>query len=97
MTFPGFAQRLYPVIGACKNTAVFTKTLFEYLVGDDNSELLGDISLARHKAYLYGNTSITRIERKAVSYIEVGHFYNYIGEDLNDSMHQGLADTIQKQ
>lgn len=96
MNFPEFAHKLYPLIGNGENTSIFTKSLFEAILGDENFDYLPQISSNTYKAYYNGQTGITKISKKISSFVEDGGCFTDYLENLPsaDTVAQSLADAF---
>lgn len=92
MEFKEFAHKLFSIIGAGNNTKRFTRTLFESILDEENSEII-DGSLETFKAYYNGNTKISKLSQKILIYIKPECFVDYLNE-FSDDVIDALCDTF---
>lgn len=92
MEFKEFAHRLFNVIGAGNNTKRFTRTLFEAILDEENSEII-DGSPETFKAYYNGNTKISKLSQKILIYIRPECFVDYLNE-FSDDVIDALCDNF---
>lgn len=92
MEFKEFAHKLFSIIGAGNNTKRFTRTLFESILDEENSEIIAG-SLETFKAYYNGNTKISKLSQKILIYIKPECFVDYLNE-FSDDVIDALCDTF---
>lgn len=80
MEFTEFAQILKPIIGGSYSTAVFTKTLFEAILSEENTSLIEDYKPETFKSYYNGKTKIVKIAKRILPYIDSEEFVSYLDE-----------------
>lgn len=95
MEFKEFAHRLFNIIGAGNNTKRFTRTLFESILDDEDSEII-EGSPETFKAYYNGNTKISKLSQKILIYIKPECFIDYLNEfsdDVIDALCESFIDV----
>ena len=80
MEFTEFAHILKPIIGGSYNTHVFTKTLFEAIISEDDLSLIEDISTSSYKAYYNGKSKITKTAQKILPHSDPELFASYLND-----------------
>lgn len=90
MKFDKFASLLHPIIGEGSSTHKFTRTLFDAIITDENSDILNSYSQNTFKAYFNGKTSIVKISQKILAFIEPEQFRSYL-EGFSDATTENLC------
>lgn len=93
MEFTEFAHLLKPIIGGSYNTHLFTRTLFESIIADNDDRLIEDISENTFKAYYNGQTKITKIAQRILPHIDPEQFSTYL-DGFPDATVQRLFDAF---
>lgn len=93
MDFSEFAGRLRPIIGSGDNTKIFTRTLFSSIIDSEHESILDSKSLETYKAYFNGETGITELAKKIVTYIDPELFVEYIDE-FPDAVAESICNSF---
>lgn len=91
MTFSEFANRLMPIIGDGANTAVFIKTLFEYITHERALDALAGRSENTYKAYYNGNSKVSQLAQELARHIEPALFERNLMKLLEDESREALC------
>lgn len=94
MEFTEFAQLLKPIIGGSYNTQVFTRTIFESIMTDENALQIEDISDSSFKSYYNGKTKVTKIAQRVLPYLDPEQFITYL-EGFPEATTQRLLDSFE--
>lgn len=95
MEFKDFVQMLYPIIGGSSSQGTFVKTLFDIIVTENGQSALDEQTEVTYRAYLNGQTGISRIAKKIIPYIETENFVSYIHE-FSDETVLSLCDSFRE-
>lgn len=78
MDFVEFVNLTRSVIGGKSGIHTYVKTLFDAMLTEDGKDILDDYSISTYKAYANGTTSINKISKAMVSYIDPVEFSSFI-------------------
>ena len=78
MDFAKFVNLTRPVIGGKSGVHTYVKTLFDAMLTENGKDILEDYSDSTYKAYANGTTSINKISKAMVSYIDPIEFSSFI-------------------
>lgn len=93
MEFTEFAHLLKPIIGGSYSTHLFTRTIFESIIADNDDRLIEDISENTFKAYYNGQTKITKIAQRILPHIDPEQFSSYL-DGFSEATAQRLFDAF---
>lgn len=97
MTFSEFANLLAPSLRSATAEGMFTFSLFEAIVEEDEGlKILQDYEESTYRAYFRGDTGISRLARRIVRYIDPVKFENFL-RVYPDPAIQGLCEAFQAQ
>ena len=78
MDFVEFIDLTRPVIGGKSGIHTYVKTLFDAALTENGKDILDDYSISTYKAYANGTTSINKISKAIVPYIDPVEFSSFI-------------------
>jgi len=90
MDFVKFVDLTRPIIGGKSGIHTYVKTLFDAILTDNGKDILNDYKDSTYKAYANGSTSINKISKAMVSYIDPVEFSSFIF-DTEESVQLALC------
>lgn len=90
MDFVKFVDLTRPIIGGKSGIHTYVKTLFDAILTDNGKDILNDYKDSTYKAYANGSTSINKISKAMVSYIDPVEFSSFIF-DAEESVQLALC------
>ena len=94
MDFVEFVNLTRPVIGGKSGIHTYVKTLFDAILTEDGKDILEDYSDSTYKAYANGTTSINKISKAMVSYIDPVEFSSFIFNTQESVQLNNVGDEI---
>lgn len=93
MDFVEFVSITRPIIGGKGGIHIYVKTLFDAILTENGKDILGDYRDPTFKAYANGSTSISKISKAMVSYIDPVEFSTFIF-DTEESVQIDLCEQF---
>lgn len=93
MNFAEFVDLTRPIIGGNESTAIYAKTLLEAILTENGKSILDNYKSSTFKAYANGKTSIKRISKAMVQYIDPVEFSTFIFE-TEEAAQVALCDSF---
>ena len=78
MNFVEFVNITRPIIGGKDGIHIYVRTLFDAILTESGKEILDSYSYESYKAYAGGKTSINRISKAMVQYVDPVEFSSFI-------------------
>ncbi|WP_434793868.1 hypothetical protein TPDSL_03200 [Terrisporobacter petrolearius] len=78
MDFVEFVNITRPILGGKGGVHVYVRTLFDAILTENGKDILDDYTDSTFKAYANGSTSISKISKAMVSYIDPVEFSSFI-------------------
>lgn len=78
MNFVEFVSITRPIIGGKNGVHTYVRTLFDAILTENGKDILNDYTDSTFKAYANGSTSISKISKAMVSYIDPVEFSSFI-------------------